>query len=196
MTQPKIPAGTAPNPVPAVDLWKPVLLRSLAALVFGAITIFWATPSVEVMGWAGGLYLLATGVVLLRSVQATGFQRDSAPGKLLSAAGSVLAGAGFALVVLHGNLLFAVVAALGLVVAGALELFCGLRFRGNHVLARDWITSGVISLGTGAALPFFVNLGAHALLGVAGGGAILSGVLWALAGLTIRHDARKAPVSP
>lgn len=148
------------------------------------------------MGWAGGLYLLATGVVLLRSVQATGFQRDSAQGKLLSAAGSVLAGAGFAVVVLHGDLLFAVVGALGLVVSGALELFSGLRFRGNHVLARDWIASGVINLGTGAALPFFVHLGAHALMGVAGGGAILSGVLWALAGLTIRHDARRAPVSP
>jgi hypothetical protein len=81
-------------------------------------------------------------------------------------------------------------------VAGALELFCGLKFRGRHVLARDWIASGIIGLGTAAILPFFISLGAHALLGVAGGGAIISGVLWALAGLTIRHDARSEAGTP
>lgn len=157
--------------------------------MFGAVTIFWPSPSIEVMGWAGGLYLLATGLVALWGTPATGFPRESAPGKLLSAAGSVLTGAGFALVLLHSDLLFGVIAALGLGAAGALELWCGLRFRGRHVLARDWIASGIIGLGTAVALPFFIGLGAHALLGVAGGGAIISGVLWVLSGLTLRHDA-------
>ncbi|VXA98851.1 conserved membrane hypothetical protein [Arthrobacter sp. 9AX] len=196
MTQPKTPAGTAPGTAPRADLWKPVLLRSAAALAFGAVTIFWAAPSVEVMGWAGGLYLLATGVLLAWGVRAAGFEQESTPGKVLSAAGSVAAGAGFALVLLHGDLLFGVIASLGLGVAGALELFCGLKFRGKHVLARDWIASGIIGLGTATVLPFFISLGAHALLGVAGGGAIISGVLWALAGLTIRHDVRREAGTP
>ncbi|WP_411374806.1 DUF308 domain-containing protein [Arthrobacter sp. MPF02] len=196
MTQPLKPLGAMPATAPRPDLWKPVLLRSAAALVFGAVTIFWPSPSIEVMGWAGGLYLLATGVVALRGVPATGFQRDSAQGKLLSAAGSVLAGAGFALVLLHGDLLFAVIAALALGAAGALELWCGLQNRARHVLARDWIASGIIGLGTAAVLPFFVSLGAHALLGVAGGGAIISGVLWILSGLTLRHDARGGAEKP
>lgn len=196
MTQPRTPAGTAPGTAPRADLWKPVLLRSAAALVFGAVTIFWAAPSVEVMGWSGGLYLLATGLLLVWGIRASGFRRESAPDKMLSAAGSVLAGAGVALLLLHGDLLFGVIAALGLAVAGALELLCGLKFRGRHVLARDWIGSGIIGLGTAAILPFFISLGAHALLGVAGGGAIISGVLWALAGLTIRHDARSAAGTP
>ena len=196
MTQPRTPAGTAPGTAPRADLWKPVLLRSVAALVFGAVTIFWAAPSVEVMGWSGGLYLLATGLLLVWGIRASGFLRESAPDKMLSAAGSVLAGAGVALLLLNGDLLFGVIAALGLAVAGALELFCGLKFRGRHVLARDWITSGIIGLGTAVILPFFISLGAHALLGVAGGGAIISGVLWALAGLTIRHDARSAAGTP
>jgi hypothetical protein len=148
------------------------------------------------MGWSGGLYLLATGLLLVWGIRESGFQRESAPDKMLSAAGSVLAGAGVALLLLHGDLLFGVIAALGLAVAGALELFCGLKFRGSHVLARDWIASGIIGLGTAVILPFFISLGAHALLGVAGGGAIISGVLWALAGLTIRHDARSAAGTP
>jgi hypothetical protein len=148
------------------------------------------------MGWAGGLYLLASGAVTLWGAPATGFPRQSRSGKLLSAAGSVLTGAGFALVLLHSDLLFGVIAALGLGAAGALELWCGVVNRGRHVLAKDWIASGVIGLGTAIALPFFIGLGAHALLGVAGGGAIISGVLWVLSGLTLRHDARTGAGKP
>jgi uncharacterized membrane protein HdeD (DUF308 family) len=104
-----------------------------------------------------------------------------------------MTGAGVALLFLPGDLMFGVFAALALGVLGAVELFLGLRYR-SHVLGRDWAVSGAIGLGTAVALPFFISLGAHALLGVAGGGAIISGVLWMLAGLTLRHDARA--VSP
>jgi uncharacterized membrane protein HdeD (DUF308 family) len=190
------PAEAAHGTAPQEDLWIPVLLRAIAALLFGAVTIFWATPSVVVMAWAGGIYALATGVVMLWGIPKTGFRRDGMPGKLLLAAGSVLAGSGVALLLLHGDQLFGVIAALGLGVAGVLELLCGLRTRGSHVLARDWIASGVIGMGTAAILPFFIGLGAHALLGVAGGGAIIAGVLWVLSALTLRHDARAAVGKP
>ncbi|MCU1519085.1 MAG: hypothetical protein JWQ75_3806 [Pseudarthrobacter sp.] len=190
------PAETAHSTAPAGDLWKPVLLRAVAALLFGALTIFWPAPSVEVMGWAGGIYLLATGLVLLWSLAKAGFGRDSKPGKLLSAAGSILTGSGVSLLLLQSDLLFGVIAALGLGLAGIIELVCGLRNRGRHVLARDWVASGIIGIGTAAALPFFISLGAHALLGVAGGGAIISGVLWVLSGLTLRHDARPGAGKP
>lgn len=78
----------------------------------------------------------------------------------------------------------------GLLVLGVFELVRGIRQRGRHVLARDWIVSGVVAIGTALALPFFISLGAHALLGVAGGGAIITGVLWVLSGLSLRHDGR------
>jgi len=190
------PAEAAHGTGPQDDLWMPVLLRAVAALAFGAVTIFWATPSVEVMAWAGGIYALATGVLMLWGMPKAGFRREDMPRKLLSAAGSILMGCGAALLLLHGDLLFGVIAALGLGVAGVIELLCGLRNRGSHVLARDWIASGIIGMGTAAALPFFISLGAHALLGVAGGGAIISGVLWMLSALTLRHDARAAVVKP
>ncbi len=196
MTRPLTPAAATPGTAPQEDLWKPVLLRAIAALVFGAVTIFWATPSVEVMAWAGGIYALATGALVLWGTPKAGFTRDGTPGKLLSAAGLILAVSGVALLLLRGDLPFGVIAALGLGLAGAIELVCGLRNRGGHVLARDWIASGVIGLGTAAALPFFISLGAHALLGVAGGGAIVAGVLWVLSALTLRHDARAAAAKP
>lgn len=196
MKQPQTSADTVSGAGQQADLWKPVLLRAVAALVFGAVTIFWAEPSVEVMGYSGGLYLLATGLLLLWAIPKAGYASGSMPGKVLSAAGAALTGAGAALILLHGDGVFGVVAALGLGTAGAVELYCGVRYRGRHVLARDWLASGLIGLGTAAILPFFISLGAHALLGVAGGGAIMSGVLWVLSGLTLRHDARPAPAKP
>lgn len=167
-----------------------MLLRAAIALAFGAVTVFWAAPPISAMGWAGGLYLLATGLVLIWSVKKTGLPHASRTARILSAAGAILTGTGAAVGLLSGNLVFGVIGALGLGLAGAAELYLGLAARRRSVLARDWIASGVIGLGTAMALPFFIDLGPHALLGVAGGGAIISGVLWTLAGLTLRHDAR------
>ena len=189
MTLPAAPHAATALPA-ATDLWKPVLVRAAVALVFGAVTVFWAAPSVTGMGWAGGLYLLASGVVLIWSVKKTGLPHGTGTAKALAAAGAVLTGTGAAVGLIPGSLVFGIVGALGLGLAGAAELYLGLATRRRSVLARDWIASGVIGLGTAAVLPFFIELGPHALLGVAGGGAIISGVLWTLAGLTLRHDAR------
>ena len=166
-----------------------MLVRAAIALVFGAVTVFWAAPPEEGMGRAGGLYLLATGVVLIWTATKTGFGPREGAGRFLSAGGAALAGAGAAAGLIPSSLVFGTVAAVGLGVAGAAELCAGIISRGRSVLARDWIASGVIGLGTAIALPFFIGLGPHALLGVAGGGAIISGVLWMLSGLTLRHDA-------
>ncbi|CAN7589806.1 hypothetical protein [Arthrobacter sp. LjRoot14] len=190
MTLPSTPSDPAALTAPAADLWKPVLTRALLALAFGALTVFWASPSASEMGWAGGLYLLATGVILIRGIGKFGLAAKQPAGKIMAAAGAALTGAGVAVAFLGSELVFGVLAALGLGLLGAAELCLGFLYRGRSVLARDWLASGVIGLGTAAALPFFISLGAHALLGVAGGGAIISGVLWILAALTLRHDAR------
>lgn len=189
MTLPAAPDASIALPA-AADLWKPVLTRAAIALGFGALTVFWAAPSEAGMGWAGGLYLLATGVALIWSVKKTGFPSTSPAGKILSATGAVLSGTGAAVALIPANLVFGIIAAIGLGLAGVGELYLGFSTRGRSVLARDWVASGVIGLATACALPFFVPLGPHALLGVAGGGAIISGVLWMLSGLTLRHDAR------
>jgi uncharacterized membrane protein HdeD (DUF308 family) len=190
----------APDATPAIraaaDLWKPVLVRAAVALVFGAVTVFWAAPSEAGMGWAGGLYLLATGVILIWTVTKSGYRPQERAGRILSAGAAALAGAGAAVALIPSPLVFGAIAAVGLGVAGAAELFAGILARGRSVLARDWIASGVIGLGTAVALPFFIGLGPHALLGVAGGGAIISGVLWMLSGLTLRHDARGDSARP
>lgn len=183
-----IPSEIAP--ADQAELWKPVLFRAAAALIFGVVTAFWGSPSVTGMGWAGGIYLLATGMILLWSLKKSAFRSDVSLLRTMSAAAYALAGLGVALLILQGEQLFGVIAAVALGLMGVTEIYFGITFRGRHVLARDWLISGVIGVGTALLLPFFISMGAHALLGVAGGGAIISGVLWTLAGLTLRHDAR------
>ncbi|MGO4248273.1 DUF308 domain-containing protein [Paenarthrobacter sp. RAF54_2] len=172
-----LPANSAQTPSASVaELWKPVLIRAAVALVFGLVTIFWGSPSVQVLAWAIGLYLLGTAGALWMS-------------RVLPAAVPVVVAAGGVVaLVTQSDAGVALSAAAALLVLGIFELVHGLQNRDS--LTRDWLVSGVIALGTAVALPFFISLGAHALLGVAGGGAILSGVLWMLSGLTLRHDVR------
>lgn len=159
-------------------LWKPVLIRAAVALVFGVVTAFWSSPSVEVLAWAMGLYLLATAAaVFLWRALPVFVPVVVALGGIGTLVTQSDAGAGGAALV-------------ALVVLGASELTRGVQKK--DALSRDWLISGVISVGTAIALPFFIPLGAHALLGVAGGGAIITGVLWILSGLTLRHDAKTA----
>lgn len=160
-----------------------MLLRAAIALVFGAVTVFWGAPSVQVLAWALGLYLLATAFAVLRIFSV--LRSGSAP----LAIAAVVALGGVGAVLTQSDAGATASASLALLVLGVWELVQGLRQRGRQVLARDWLISGVVGIGTAALLPFFTNLGAHALLGVAGGGAIISGVLWTLSGLSLRHDA-------
>ncbi|MCA4133295.1 hypothetical protein [Arthrobacter sp. M4] len=158
-----------------------MLLRAVVALAFGALTIFWLQPSVQVLAWAMAAYLVATAVTLAAA--------RSVPMVIAGVVGLC----GVASAVTQSDAGVAASAASGLLVLGATEIVAGLRNRKRNALARDWLISGVIGVGTAALLPFFVNLGAHALLGVAGGGAVLTGVLWVLSGLSLRHDGRPAP---
>ncbi len=139
--------------------------------------MFWGAPSVQVLAWALGLYLLATAFAVLRS------------GTVPLGLAAVVALGGVGALLTQSDAGVTASGALALLVLGVWEAVQGLRRRGRQVLARDWLISGVVGIGTAALLPFFTSLGAHALLGVAGGGAIISGVLWALSGLSLRHDA-------
>lgn len=136
----------------------------------------------QVLAWATGLYLVATA--------GAGFLAASVP----MAAAVVVGLAGVGALMTQSDTGAGLSGLVGLLVLGVFELVQGFRQRGRQVLARDWIISGVVGIGTAAALPFFISLGAHALLGVAGGGAIISGVLWVLSGLSLRHDGRTPSV--
>lgn len=178
-------------------LWPPVLGRALAALAFGAVTVFWGQPTTTGAAWvlAGYLWLLlAAQAWLLRS-------EHPAPGRgsaltalipyALAACGGIVIVAVPSLGVLAGS------GAAGLILVGASDVARAVLARrdmapGVVPLGRDLPITGIVSLGAGALLPFFAGLGPHALLGVAGGGAIITGVLLAIAALSLRHDSTAA----
>jgi uncharacterized membrane protein HdeD (DUF308 family) len=176
-------------------IWKPFLLRAAAAAVFGLLTIFWQEPSVHVLSIAGGAYLLVLGAGLAwtaRSARAAGTRGTAA-----ALAGGLLAAAGLANLVVHGEPLFAATAGAALAAAGAVELTTGARLRRTRPAGNDLVLVGTVSVLTAVALPFAVPLGAHALLGVAGGGALLTAVVLGIAALTYRQEAgRPAPGEP
>lgn len=186
----------AASPVPGADpgpasrsaqhtVWRPFLGRAVISAVFGLLTVFWREPSTLVMSIAGGLYLLLVGAAYLwthRMMHWGG--RSTLP---TDVGGGLLLGAGIASLVFIDDRSFAFAGAVALVVAGVAELVRGLSHRG-HVAGRDLVVVGVVTVATGLILPSVEQLGAHALLGVTGGGALLTAVVLAIAALSYRHD--------
>lgn len=168
-----------------------MLVRALVCLVFGAVTVFWAKPSVAETGVAVGLYFLATAaaqVMLLRQLR---FPKTNKTLIALALPAGLLAAFGLSFLVNASVEFMVFTASMALFLLGLGEAYLGMRNRRRHLLARDWLTTGVVGVGTAVVLPFFTALGPHALLGVLGGGAIITGALLLLAALTIRFDAAK-----
>jgi hypothetical protein len=178
-------------------LWPPVLGRALAALAFGAVTVFWGQPTTTGAAWvlAGYLWLmLAAQTWLLRSERPAP-RRSSALTALIPYVLAALAG--IAVVAVPSVGVIGGGGAVALILMGASDLARALLARrgpasGVTPLGRDLPITGIVGLGAGILLPFFSGLGPHALLGVAGGGAIITGVLLAIAALSLRHDSTGA----
>jgi uncharacterized membrane protein HdeD (DUF308 family) len=180
-------AGTPALP----GLWRAFFLHAAVAGCFGLLTIFWPEPSVHVMSVAGGLYFLGLAAAVHLTEQSLRSQ-DAMPAWLTRTAPAFLAMIGLLNLWIHTDGVFAQTGALALVLMGVVYLLVGGRNRGTHIAARDFLLTGSVAVLTGVLLPLFQALGAHALLGVAGGGAVITAVVLALAALSYRHDAGAA----
>lgn len=180
-------AGKAALP----GLWRAFLLHAALAGAFGLLTIFWGQPSVHVMSVAGGLYFLGLAIAVHLTEQSLRVQ-DAVPAWLTRTVPVFLAVAGLLNLWIHTDSMFAQTGALALVLMGVVYLIVWFKNRRKHPAARDFLLVGIVTTLTGTLLPLFQALGAHALLGVAGGGAVISAVVLALAALSYRHDARES----
>jgi uncharacterized membrane protein HdeD (DUF308 family) len=180
-------APSAPSAAPAAELltWKPFLVRAAVSALFGLLTVFWRDPSTLVLSVAGGVYLLLSGAAYLWTHRMAHWGPRFR--LITDIGGGLLLGAGIASLVFVDDRSFAFAGAVALVVAGLAELVRGLSVRA-HAASRDLVVVGLVGIVTGAVLPFVEQLGAHALLGVTGGGALLTAVVLGIAGLSYRHD--------
>ncbi|MCC9197316.1 hypothetical protein QNO08_16895 [Arthrobacter sp. zg-Y820] len=172
--------------------WVPILLRSVTAAAFGILTVFWQSPGVNVLSIAGGLYLLLTAVTVWRVSSLAGGQGLAQVRSLQLLEAAVYAVAGLAVLALRSVEAFCAAAGAALLIGGAVELYLWAKARGAFLPARDWLITGVVSLGTAAILVavLAMDLGSHAMLGVSGGSAIILAVVLATSGLGARWDAR------
>jgi len=203
-----VPAEASPA-LGAPDTWVAPLARAVPALVLGLVVTFNQDHSVP-FGLRGfGVFAIVTAAVLL----ASGLRADRAVRGLVLAQGVVTAAAGVAALVLPAGgvgYLVSVVSAWA-ILAGALELVNGIRFRRTRLAARDWIVTGAITVLLGLAFllvpqsfsdPYAVEdkgqviSGAVTsdilLVGVLGAWAIIVGVQLAIATVTLRAS-RVAP---
>lgn len=172
--------------------WVPILLRSAVAAAFGILTIFWQSPGVSVLSVAGGLYLLLTGLAVSRMAVFAGTAGEPRIRSLQLLEAAVYLAAGLAVLALRSVEAFCAAAGVALVVGGAVELYFWVTARKAFLPARDWLITGVVSLGTAVIMVAvqLMELGAHAMLGVSGGSAIIIAVMLATSGLGARWDAR------
>ena len=86
-----------------------------------------------------------------------------------------------------------VAAGAALVLGGVAELVAWARHRREFIPARDQLWTGLVGLlsGGGVVVAALQGFGPHALLGIAGGGAILIGVLLMVSGLGFHHEVRR-----
>lgn len=171
-------------------LWRAFLLHAGVAGAFGLLTIFWGQPSVHVMSVAGGLYFLGLALAVHLTEQSLRVQ-NAVPTWLTRTVPVFLALAGLLNLWIHADSMFAQTGALALILMGAVYLIVWARNRRQHIAARDFLLTSIVTTLTGILLPLFQPLGAHALLGVAGGGAVITAVVLALAALSYRHDSRE-----
>ncbi|POH72126.1 hypothetical protein [Arthrobacter glacialis] len=195
MSETALPQSAAANMSVANTplLWRAVLLRALVTLAFGLTTVFWGAPGTLGLCLALGAYLLAAAAAQYLSVRTLSLTRNDARRLVLLGAAGLLAVSGVVVAISASTLVAAVLGGAALAVMGGAELFSALyrpagTAHAKSALGNDWLISGVLGLGTGILLPFFAAAGPHALMGVAGGGALMTGALWVLSALTLRHD--------
>lgn len=186
--------NAAVNGTPSFRLWQPVLFRSMVTLLFGIVTVFWGAPDVLGLCLHFGWYFLVIAAGQYWFVRRLALPQQDVRRLVLLAAAALMAVSGVVIFVAINTALAAWLGGAALVAVGAAELFAALHNRNatakKSALRSDWLISGILGVGTGLLLPFFINAGPHALLGVSGGGALMVGALWLLSSLTLRHDAR------
>ncbi|MFW0181947.1 hypothetical protein ACN082_00350 [Rothia sp. CCM 9417] len=173
-------------------LASPTLVQALVFLVFGLVTVFWQAPTLTVitimlalylLGYAGASYLTARALAPAGDrVSAQGFTSIA----LVQAAGGALM-----LLAPRGEFWLTLMGALVLGLTGVLKVLAGMRSQEWNPAARDWQLEGLIITLSAAALPVVSEIGDKAIMGTAGGGALLAGVFVLIGALTLRAQANK-----
>ncbi|HZO14926.1 MAG TPA: HdeD family acid-resistance protein [Polyangiaceae bacterium] len=169
------------------DRWWLVIIRGVAAIIFGVLTLVYPVMSLMVLVTLFGAWCLIDGVSEI--VMAYRHARTGTPWGWLLFEGIVsMAAAAFALLWpdITAVALLIVIAARA-VLAGIAQIVMAVRLR-KHI-RHEWLlgVSGIVSIAFGVLLVLFPGPGALALLWYIGGFAIVFGALLIALGLRLER---------
>lgn len=174
--------------------WGAVLLRGIAAIVFGLVAIFLPVPTIAFLALAFGVYAFVDGLLALAAALRGGRHGHGWATALEGVLGVVVGVLTFMNPFATAVFLVYLIAAWA-IVTGVLEIATALRFR--QVLTGEWllVLAGVASVIIGVVLAVAPGAGAVAVTLWIGIYAVIFGILLVILALRLRRW-RGAAISP
>jgi uncharacterized membrane protein HdeD (DUF308 family) len=177
--------------------WWLLVMRGIAAITFGVLSLLWPGLTLLVMALLWGAYVLVDGLLsLLHAFKLRGRGLSVALWALVGVLGVTAGVLAFIWPGLTAFVLLSLIAAWAIVV-GALQLAAAWRLR--RQIRGEWLLalSGALSVGFGALLVLQPQTGAVAVVVLVAGYAIAFGVVlmalgWRLRGTQLRRPRRAA----
>ncbi len=175
--------------------WWILLIRGIAAIVFGLLAILWPGVTLQTLLLFVGIYFLIDGVSTLFS----GIAHRKEARHWWTAAIEGLAGIGFGLIVLITPQLSALVLLFMIggwaVITGVFEVYAAIQLR-KEMEGEIWLVlGGLLSLLFGIFVFIRPGAGALALIWLIAGYAIAFGVILIILALEVRNLHKSVPVS-
>jgi uncharacterized membrane protein HdeD (DUF308 family) len=186
----------AMSDVAVAEIWWTLVLRGVAALLFGVLTFLLPGITVAALVLLFGAFAFVDGVFNIVDA----FARVSRRGRRWAAFFQGLAGitAGLITFFMPGLTMLALVSlvAAWALLTGAFEIVAALRLR--KLLTNEWllVLSGILSIGLGVALILFPLAGMVALVWWIGAYAMVMGVLLLALGFKLRRWERNPDAIP
>lgn len=180
-----VPAPTT-TPVQAEEVFRPVMFRGVAALIYALLSIFWIGADQNALAYTTAAFFVVTGALMWQYVAV-----ESAPAASRSpyvfGAGLMLL-AGIALIFVSSVAWIGYIAAFAFLVTGIAELYVFAKLRAAFPPFRNQLVTGAVGVILAIALSLSGGLDAHALFGLIGGGTIIFAVFGLIAGFGHRHE--------
>ena len=162
--------------------WRVWIVRGVASILFGALTVLWPGASIAAIVLMYGVYALADGALLL------GFGLRAQGGKVpYIVRGLVSLAAGIVALVFPGVTAVSLYVLIGAwaLAAGAAEIALAVALKKDVPSIGGLVLAGILSLACGVALLALPLMGMIALVGLIAGYAIANGVVLIVAGVRI-----------
>lgn len=187
---PQNPATSVPSPRATTRGRVAPVVHALGYLLFGLVTVFVQAPTWGTVKLLVGAFLLVVGASQWLGARAL---TGSSAGSVFRSVALVQAAAAALLVVQPdepARIVLIICAGVGL--GELMKTLVGVRFRAGLTAARDWLLEGAVMLAAAVCVPLVAGIGAKAVLGVTGGGALVVGVFLLVAALGSRDEAATA----